>query len=389
MPLAGGLLASLLTPAAGADAAGTGPVSAALTYTGEAWRNIDGGRRTGSAYLDNVDATLAVNADAAWGWRDTSIFLHAIYNNGDSLSGSLAGDAQVISNIDTGVRAARVLEAWIDAPLGSGGSIRAGLYDLNSEFDALESAQLFIHSAHGIGTDIGQSGRNGPSIFPVTGAGVRVAWTLPGAWTVRAAVVDGKPGDPDDAERTTIRLSSQEGALVVAEAAWGEPGRQLLAGAWGYTARFDTWRPSAAAPTPRRARGNGGVYLRGETPVGGADSGITVFGRLGVADGRFNVFSSFLGAGVTVDGARFGRPRDRFGAAVAWAEASSRFQTHGFADGAEPDDREVALEITYRLHLSDRIALQPDLQYVIDPGLRHGRDDVWAAALRFEVALLR
>lgn len=74
----------------------------------------------------------------------------------------------MISNIETGVRATRLYEAWLETGLGERGSLRAGLYDLTSEFDVLETANLFIHSAHGIGSDIGLSGLNGPSIFPVT-----------------------------------------------------------------------------------------------------------------------------------------------------------------------------------------------------------------------------
>lgn len=51
--------------------------------------------------------------------------------------------------------------------------MRIGLYDLNSEFDALDDAGLFINSAFGVGTDIGLTGVNGPSIFPVTSLAVR------------------------------------------------------------------------------------------------------------------------------------------------------------------------------------------------------------------------
>src|SRR3546814_14116465 len=89
------------------------------------------------------------------------------YNNGRSIS-DLAGDVQAVSNIETGVRALRLYEAWIDQKIGDAASVRIGLYDLNSEFDALDTAGFFVSSTHGIGTDFAQSGRNGPPLFPAT-----------------------------------------------------------------------------------------------------------------------------------------------------------------------------------------------------------------------------
>src|SRR3546814_8879648 len=66
------------------------------------------------------------------------------------------------------LRALRLYEAWIDQKIGDAASVRIGLYDLNSEFGALDTAGFFVSSPHGIGTDFAQSGRNGPSIFPAT-----------------------------------------------------------------------------------------------------------------------------------------------------------------------------------------------------------------------------
>lgn len=99
-------------------------------------------------------------------------------------------------------------------------TLRFGLYDLNSEFDMSDSRSLFIHSTHGVGHDLGQTGENGPSIFPNTSLGLRAAWEPGANWRLLAAVLDGVPGDPDDPTRVRIHLSGEEGALNVAEAQW-------------------------------------------------------------------------------------------------------------------------------------------------------------------------
>ena len=69
-------------------------------------------------------------------------------------------------------------------------SIKFGLYDLNSEFDAIEAAALFINPSHGIGPDFSQSGRNGPSIFPLTSLALRADYKLDDHWLVRAVILD-------------------------------------------------------------------------------------------------------------------------------------------------------------------------------------------------------
>ena len=69
----------------------------------------------------------------------------------------------------------KLYEAWFEQTLFDDRlSFKAGLYDLNTEFDVVETAGLFINSSHGIGPDFSQSGVNGPSIFPTTSLGIRV-----------------------------------------------------------------------------------------------------------------------------------------------------------------------------------------------------------------------
>src|SRR5690606_35486332 len=48
-------------------------------YTAEVWRNVRGGISTGSAYLDNVDLTLAIDAERAWGWSGVSAFVYGLH----------------------------------------------------------------------------------------------------------------------------------------------------------------------------------------------------------------------------------------------------------------------------------------------------------------------
>src|SRR4029079_15821498 len=107
-------------------------------------------------------------------------FLYGLYNNSNSISEKV-GDLQGISNIETGVEALRLTEAWIDQTFAEGhGSVRGGLYRVDGEFDAGEVRALFLHPSHGTGAEFGQTGQNGPSIFPGSSFGAPLNWKFDG-----------------------------------------------------------------------------------------------------------------------------------------------------------------------------------------------------------------
>ena len=361
------------------------PFELNATYTADYWANVSGGLQRDSAYLDNLDVTIGIDAEALWGLNGVEIFFYGLYNNGTPFSETIVGDAQIVSNIETGVQALRLYEAWANVEIGRRSELLFGLYDLNSEFDALESSALFLHSAHGIGTDIAQAGLNGPSIFPITGLSLRLATQWNKRWTTRLAILDGVPGDPEDPADTTIRLSEEEGALLIGEIDYTREQSRLLLGAWGYTASFST-DPLDVSDSTERSYGNSGAYVRGETILREANPTIAAFARYGQAFGDFNVFSQFISAGMTWRGLD-SRPDDEFGVAFAWAEASDDVRDLAESSGRALDGREIAIELTYRFPVSEWLSLQPNVQYVINPGLDPALDDALAFGVRFELQM--
>lgn len=352
-----------------------GPLLLQLTYTGEVMANASGGKRRGARYLDNLDIVFEADMEQLAGWTGAQVHLYGLYNNGRSIS-DLAGDTQAVSNIETGVSALRLYEAWIDQKFGDAVSLRAGLYDLNSEFDSLDAAGLFVSSPHGIGTDFAQSGRNGPSIFPSTSLAARIQVNPAPGWRLRAAILDGVPGDPDRPGRTAVRLGGGDGALLVGEleAPLGEG--KLLVGHWRYTATFDLNNGGGTG------QGNAGTYVRGEFPViarGGRKT--DAFLRLGTASDRFNMFDFFAGTGLKFSGWVPGRADDEFGIAVAAAFTADSYRAATGAAAAE-----TAVEVTYRSQLTPWLAVQPNLHYVRRPSADPTVRDALVVGLRAEAS---
>ena len=366
------------------------PIDLAVVYTAEVLRNTRGGLGTGARYLDNLDVTLTVDAERAMGWRGATLFAYGLYNNGVAFSDDLVGSAQGLSNIETGVRAARLYEAWIEQRFASDrASVKFGLYDLNSEFDTIEAAALFLNPSHGIGPDFSQSGRNGPSIFPVTSLGVRGDYKLAERWLVRAAILDAVPGDPNRPERTTVKLGDGEGALAAVELNYLDSRTKAAVGHWRYTGRFESLSPPTAAGDPAQSRGNDGIYAFVEHRLtrerAEEEQGLAGWVRLGLADEKRNPIGRYAGVGLSYTGAVRGRDQDQVGVAIAVAEFGGVLRRSSALAGEPLDRREVNIEATYRAPLTSWLTLQPDVQYVINPGGRPGVADALILGLRAEV----
>lgn len=396
---AGALLAVLLaagaTPASATDCvedddADCSVWSVDASYTADLWRNASGGIDRGSAYLDGLDLAASVDAERAFGWRGVRLYGHVQYNNGAEFSGRWVGDAQAVSNIE-GVGTWRLYEFWADVALGDGRaaqhSLRFGLYDLNSEFDGIDTAGLFLNASHGIGPEYAQSGLNGPSIFPVTSLALRLRReSAQGYWQL--ALLDAVPGDRTDPSRSGIHLDGNEGALIAAE--WGlARGRlsKFALGAWGYTASFDTLdETDPLTGDPVRARGNRGVYALADVAIHESDARrVDAFVRVGIAENRFNGVADYAGAGLVVQAPLRIRPDDQFGIAVASAGAGVDLRRAGAALGAPLERRETSFELTYRVAAADWLTLQPNLQYVSNPGFDPGLRNAWVMGLRIEL----
>lgn len=360
-------------------------------YTGDLWRNASGGIERGESYLDSLDLTGSLDAERAFGWRGVKFHGHVQYNNGAEFSGRWVGDTQAVSNIE-GVGTWRLYEFWTEIAFGRGDAaqqtVRFGLYDLNSEFDSIDAAGLFLNSSHGIGPEYAQSGLNGPSIFPVTSLALRLRRESGnGYWQV--AALDAVPGRRDDPTRSGLDLSGTEGALLAAE--WGfSRGRasKVAVGAWSYTAAFDTLDESdPLTGDPLRARGNRGVYALADFAVFESDARrVDAFARVGLAESRFNGVADYAGAGLVVSAPLRGRPDDQFGIAFASAGAGADLRRSSAALGAPLERRETSVEITYRMAAADWLTLQPNVQYVSNPGFEPGLRNAWVLGLRMELA---
>jgi porin len=355
-------------------------------YAGDLWQNLDGGIERGGAYLDSLDVIVTWDGERAVGVKGLSAQALVLWNNGGSINMKV-GDSFGVSNIET-VEALRLFEAWVQyAPQHPERSLRLGLYDLNIEFDATDTGGVFLNSTFGMGIDFAQSGEAGPSAFPLTSLAVRGQWRFDERWRVQGVLADGVPGDPERPERTSVKLSSDDGLLGVVEIEHNEGGRRWVLGHWRYSARFDELAATLPDGSPRRSRGNEGSYAFVETPLTGplaAGREASAVLRVGRADPRFNSFRDSLQLALAWQGGLLGREGEVFGVAVAHARHGEEARAAGASAGEPLRRDETVFEITWKFPVAPRLTLQPDLQYIVHPGSVPGRRDALVAGVRFD-----
>lgn len=383
----------LLETGAAAAEGGKSAFTADMAYTGEVFSNVRGGLDTGTRYLDNLDVSVGVDLEDALNIPGTSFYASGLYNNDNSLSAELVGDAQVVSSIDA-TNAWRLYEAWVEHHWARGRtSVKAGLYDLNSEFDVNETGGLFVNSSHGTGAELGQTGANGPSIFPVTGLAARLQWRPVKKVWFRGAVLEATPGDPDRPRNTVIDFDDHEGVLSIFEGEWAPSEKlRMIAGYWRYSRAFDHLVYTDSDSDPLQTDGNDGAYALIEGTLfahhGAPDRGLAGFVRAGFAEEDINPFSAYLGAGLVYTGAFSTRPDDQAGLAVAVARNGDASLEALRRAGVTPARNETNAELTYRFALADWLSVQPDVQYIVNPGTDQSVDDAFVIGFRFEVAPL-
>ncbi|MDN8617765.1 carbohydrate porin [Variovorax ginsengisoli] len=379
-----------------------------LVYDGSAIGVLQGGAREGETFVGSLHVRLHATAPETSAWAGTTALMDIRSLHGTP-PGAWVGDAQGVTNI-AGPSGTDIEELWVQHNFrNSTMSVLGGIYDLNTEFYHLQAAGLFLNSSFGMGPEFSQSGVEGPSIFPRTAMGVRVAAKPAPGMVLRAALLDGVPVVRPDGSRGAFRPG--DGALAVAEAAFlSRPtkaaddqtsprdriGRfsslspyqdKLALGVWHYTGSYPDVGPAGALGALHH--GSTGGYAIGEWRLLGrsadAEQTLAGFMQLGTADASTNRFQTYIGMGLVGTGWVPGRPSDQIGLAIASARNGSPYRQSQRIQRQDTAAAETAVELSYLTQITKWLIVQPDLQYVMRPNGSFTLRNAWVAQLRFEL----
>jgi porin len=355
---------------------------------------VDGGLQRGGSAMGHLDLKLTLDLNKTWGWSGTTVFFNLLHDHGDKFNRDRVGSLSGVSNIEVPVETEHLFQAWIQKEWQDGQySLLAGLYPIDSEFQVLDTASLFIHPSHGATGELSLT--RGPSIFNNPAFGVRGKWVSSDQRSyLQAAVLDGIPGDPNQPKGTHIVWGANDGTMGIVEMGW-RPGAapeqtsdtKFAVGVWGYSALVDDLRDVDARGLPVQRRSTGG-YALAESKLWQGDAGRSLSGfvRYSATDGDSTSMRTIVNTGLVLK-APFGtRPDEVLGVAYSHAIVGDKYRAVQDAAGQPTTAYESVWELSYRIKPMQGLAVQPIAQWIGNPGASQSVRTATVVGVRLEVS---
>lgn len=372
-------------------------------YTVEVWGNTSGGLKTGTVYTGLLDFGAEVDLEKAIGWQGASVSTTWLWLSGRDASEDLAGNFLTISNI-AGFNTLRMFELWFQQELFDDKlSIRFGQLSADSEFLISDYSGLFINGTFGWPAFAYMNIPEGGPGYPMGTPGARLALNMVDWFTFQTAVFQGNVF-AQDVNRHGFRwsLDAQTGYTFLNEGQFrwnhreeerGLPG-QLKPGVWfqtgqnadalsettssgnaGFYAVLDQMlyrEPGEADGLSKDGKsvvdGKGGKNFKGPVTFEKSDQGLGFFGRIAFTSADRNFINFYFDAGLSYKGLIPTRDNDTVGIGFGFAQLSNGARNGLRDEGANPAGAEMVIEFTYQAEITPWLIVQPDIQYIINPG---------------------
>lgn len=349
--------------------------------------NLSGGIRTGNDEPYLFNAQLELDLELLLGLEGAEFLALGQIAGGGNPSVEFVGDYQGVDNNAFVGSLGQLSQIWYrQRMLENRFSVQLGKLDFLASFASPSTSATFINN----GLDYPATLNVSSPTFPNQAFGILLEGRPIENLELKFGVYDGSnppaigapPGGTGGLGPATF-FDNTAGYFIIGETrlSWSRstlPG-SLAAGGWGHTGEF----PSLAGGV---ADGTGGGYAYLEQTVWLADDGdpegpgVSLFGIASAGDAATNPARWSLSGGVSWKGPIPSRPNDEFGLGVAYV----RFSEDG---SLFPSPAECAIEAFYSLQLTPWLSIQPDLQYVIDPGGNALADEnALVGILRFTLA---
>lgn len=386
-----------------------------IGYKADLLRNISGGIEKGGRPMAHLDIKLTADFEKLLNWSGGSGYLNLIHDAGDRFNTRHVGSLTGVSNIEVATNTYRLFHAWLQQEFADGrGSVLAGLYPIDSEFQVVDFAGLFVQPPYGASADMSLT--HTPSIFNNSSFGLRAKWFSEDRRAyLQGAVLDGIPGDPANPRGTHIQFNQGDGIMAIVEiglkpgaarpaesaaadkdaAQHAEPrqaaaGRieKYAAGVWRYSSRVADQLQTNPDGSPIN-RLSWGWYALAEKTLyeAGGGSDVAGFIRISGTDGDSTAIQRAVNIGIRAKAIFPGRDEDMFGLAYTRVSLSDKWRTVQWALGSETSTIEDAWEIIYRIQAGKWLALQPVIQRINHPGGEMSRAAANIVGVRVEIAL--
>jgi porin len=377
--------------------------------------NVSGGVKQGAAMQGLTTAAVQLDTGKALGLPGGTFNVSAlqIHGNNDFSTGYLR--AIQTANGNEADNATRLWELWYDQVFSGGRfDIKFGQQSLDQEFIISKYSDLFVNTIAGWPAVPSADLYAGGPTYPLSSLGGRVQVKPTSTVTILAGVFDDNPpggpfaNDPQSLDAGGTKFNLNTGALFLGEVQFatdlvaGLPGTYKL-GFWYDTGGFpdqavDQQGLSLASPASdgvaamhRHNHSIYGVVDQTLWRAKGSARSLNAFFRVTGAPGDRNLLSFSANGGLTVTDPLPGRANDtagfEFGVAKVSNQAANLNRAATFFSGVNASIRgtETLIELTYQAQVTPWLQVQPDLQFILNPGGGLANPDTLSTPLRNEV----
>jgi len=384
-------------------------VSLAIIETAETFGNVTGGQQTGNKYDGLTQVIGQLDTQRAFNFYGGLANVSFINLWGGNLSMSNLYTLQTASGI-VGNPSVRLWEAWYDQKFLDQNrlSVRVGQQSLDQEWMVSNNALYFVNTMFGWPMLPSADMPSGGPAYPLSSLGVRFKSRPINELTILAGVFNGNPvsndngTDPQAQNRHGTSFPVNGGQLYIMELQLSYPavgnmvkpedanalGWTYKIGAWYNTnsfsdARIDQNGMSLADPysngVPLQHQGNYAFYGVADKLIWRHDQypdrNLSVFARvMGTPLSDRNLITVSVNAGLLMHSPFKNRPFDTFGlgyglAVVGNDTAQQQIDANAFNGTSYPvQSKEHFIELSYQYQWKQWLQIQPDIQYVFNPG---------------------
>jgi porin len=384
---------------------GNDGVTLGITDSENLLGNVAGGLKQGATMQGVTTGTLQVNTAAAFDLQGGTFNVSALQIHGENLSPGYLDDLQT-ANGNEAEDATRLWELWYDQAFDySRADVKIGQQSIDNEFIVSRYSGLFVNTAAGWPALPSYDLYGGGPAYPLSSLGVRGQFKPSDNENILAGVFDDNPGGgafSDDAQaldHNGTRFNLHTGALFIAEFQYAvnqpavgdmvqndQPPSAYLPGLykigfWYDTAFFPdqeygTDGLSLANPNsndnPIMRHGNYSIYAVMDQTVWQSNSdssrNLNIFARIMGAPDDQNLIDFSFNGGITLAAPFPGRDHDQAGIDFGLVKVSGRAADLDRDEGVTVQGTEELIELTYQAQVKPWLAVQPDLQYIVNPG---------------------
>ena len=233
-------------------------------------------------------------------------------------------------------------------------NIKLGKQDANMDFQALGTGFNFLNLSFSLIDNTPMP------VFPSQQTGVRARIKLPHEIYIQNGFYDGnlEIGATPKSFFTGTNNYFNISEIYKKTNFNGKEGKYLI-GNWIKTGKYDTFLNT-------EKRNNYGIYGGIEQKIlnrfEDKSGGLNIFGQFGYARKEINEVPYYYGLGMVLNGVTEKRKKDAIGIAFGWHQFDKQLRD------LEDKTSEKVIEIFYKIHLTNFLYIQPDFQYIINPG---------------------